>query len=207
MNWLAAAMIAMAPETPNAVLLIAKPGMLDPNFRETVVLVTQTPDASTVGVILNRPGQRKHPSTGEPVREGGPVMREVFVALFRAQREPEASFHVLPGVYLSMHPENIDGLFAAPAQQRRIFAGFAGWAPGQLQNELARDAWYVLPANIDLIFRNDTSGLWRELVDKAQGRTASLPRLPRGVYSSHEVSSRAHRASDGCGPGRGAGAG
>jgi putative transcriptional regulator len=159
-------------QAPNAVLLIAKPSMLDPNFRETVVLVTQTPDASTVGVILNRPGQRKHPATGEPVREGGPVMREVLVALFRAEREPEAAFHVLPGVYLSMHPENIDGLFAAPAQQRRIFAGFAGWAPGQLQDELARDAWYVLPANTDLIFRNDTGSLWRELVEKAKGRVA-----------------------------------
>jgi putative transcriptional regulator len=171
MNWLFAAVVAMA-QAPNAVLLVAKPGMADPNFRETVVLVTQTPDASTVGVILNRPGQRKHPTSGESVNEGGPVMREVLVSLFRAQREPEASFHVLPGVYLSMHPENIDGLFAAPAEQRRIFAGFAGWAPGQLQDELARDAWYVLPANMDLIFRNDTGSLWRELVDKASGRVA-----------------------------------
>ena len=170
MNWplfpLVAALIAMSP--PNAVLLVAKPGMADPNFRETVVLVTQAPDASTVGVILNRPTNRKHEASGEAVYEGGPVMREVLVALFRAEREPPAAFHVLPGVYLSMHPDNV----AAPARERRLYAGFAGWAPGQLQNELARDAWYVLPANIDLLFRNDTGSLWRELVDKAAGRVA-----------------------------------
>lgn len=179
MNWLVAALIAMSPEAPNAVLLIAKPGMADPNFRETVVLVTQTPDASTVGVILNRPTQRQHPASGEAVQEGGPVMREVLVALFRAEREPQAAFAVLPGVYLSMHPENIDGLLAAPARQRRIFAGFAGWAPGQLQNELARDAWYVLPASMDLIFRSDTATLWRELVDRAKGRVAKA--VSRGI--------------------------
>ena len=185
MNWLLAALIAMSPDAPNAVLLIAKPGMLDPNFRETVVLVTQTPDASTVGVILNRPTARKHETSGEALYEGGPVMREVVVALFRAEREPQAAFHVVPGVYLSMHPENIDGLLAAPARSRRLFAGFAGWAPGQLQQELARDAWYVLPANMDLIFRNDTRNLWRELVDKAMGRVAmrrkEMPHFPGAV--------------------------
>lgn len=154
---------------PNAVLLVAKPGMADPNFRETVVLVTQTPDASTVGVILNRPTSRKHETSGEPVREGGPVMREVLVTLFRSGQEPASSFPVLQGVYLSMHPDNIDGLLAPPAHDRRLYAGFAGWAPGQLQGELERDAWYVMPANVDVIFRNDTRGLWRELVNKAGG--------------------------------------
>ena len=173
MSWLVAALIALSPEAPNAVLLVAKPGMTDPNFRETVVLVTQAPDGSTVGVILNRPTGRKHDTSGETLHEGGPVMREVLVALFRAEREPQAAFPVLPGVYLSMHPENIDGLLAAPARERRLFSGFAGWAPGQLQEELARDAWYVLPANMNLLFRNDTRGLWRELVDKARGRVAN----------------------------------
>jgi len=160
---------AMLWAQPNAVLLVAKPGMADPNFRETVVLVTQTPDASTVGVILNRPTSRKHETSGEPVREGGPVMREVLVALFRAEHEPASSFQLLQGVYLSMHPDNIDGLLAPPARDRRLFAGFAGWGPGQLQGELARDAWFVLPANMDLLFRNDTRSLWRELVNKASG--------------------------------------
>jgi putative transcriptional regulator len=100
-------------------------------------------------------------------------MREVLVALFRAEREPQAGFPVLPDVYLSMHPEDIAALARERTHFLRLFAGFAGWMPGQLQGELARDAWYVLPASMDVIFRNDTGNLWRELIGKATGRVAT----------------------------------
>jgi len=161
-------------EPPNAVLLVAKPGLTDPNFRETVVLASQAADGSTVGVILNRPTPRTHEKTGAPLSSGGPVMREVLVALFRAERAPEAAaFHVLSGVYLTMHPQNIDRLLQTPAERYRLFMGFAGWAPGQLESELARDGWFVLPASAELLFRTDTSGMWDELVRKARGRVAT----------------------------------
>lgn len=163
-------------EAPNGVLLVAKPGMADPNFSQTVVLASQTPDGGTVGVILNRPTRAKHEQTGTPLFFGGPVMREVLVALFRSERAPEAAaFHVLKGTYLTMHPQNLEKLFgdaAARAQGYRLFTGFAGWAPGQLQSELARDDWFVLPASAGLVFRSDTSGMWEELVRKARGRVA-----------------------------------
>jgi putative transcriptional regulator len=148
---------------------VAKPSLVDPNFRQTVVLVTQTADASTVGVILNRPTARKHGD--DTVYSGGPVMREVLVTLFRAEQPPEApAFHVLNGVYLSMHPQNVERF----AQERRLFAGFSGWAPGQLETEFARDGWFVLPASAEIVFRKDTAGLWDELVRKARGRVAML---------------------------------
>ena len=160
-------------QTPNAILLIAKPDLLDPNFRETVVLVTQTEDASTVGVILNRPTARRHEQSGETLYFGGPVMREVMVVLFRDQRAPKnAAFHVLRDVYLTMHPDNIEPLLARRAENYRLFMGFSGWAPGQLQSEMDRDGWYVLPATAEIAFRTDTSGLWEELVRKARGRVA-----------------------------------
>src|SRR5262245_66483675 len=92
-RWLAAALAgfcaACMAEPPNAVLLVAKPGLSDPNFSRTVVLVTQTEDASTVGVILNRPSQmrlhqllsREFPTENyrDPVYVGGPVMRQAIV--------------------------------------------------------------------------------------------------------------------------------
>lgn len=160
-------------EAPNALLLVAKPTLVDPNFRQSVVLVTQASDGSTVGVILNRPLARKHDRTGETLYFGGPVMREVLVALYRAGQMPEASaFHVLKGIYLTMHPHNIEALLAERRQDYRLFAGFSGWAPGQLQSELERDGWYVLPASAELLFRNDTRGMWDELVRKARGRVA-----------------------------------
>ena len=164
---------AAAQDAPNGILLVAKPGLTDPNFRETVVLVTQAADASTVGVILNRPTSRKHERGGAPIHFGGPVMGEVLVALFRAERAPEAAaFPVLKDVYLSMHPENIERLLARRDAEYRLFAGFSGWAPGQLQNEMQRDGWYVLPAASDLLFRKDTKGMWDELVRKARARVA-----------------------------------
>jgi putative transcriptional regulator len=131
------------------------------------VLVTQTPDFSTVGVILNRPTSVRHELSGEPVYSGGPVMTRALVALFRSASAPrEPSFHVLQGIYLSMHPAILERL-SAPY---RIYAGFAGWMPGQLESEIRRDGWYVLPANEELLFRKDTSGMWDELVERASGR-------------------------------------
>ncbi len=179
MRWLAFAFLvavstAHGQEPANGILLVAKPGLVDPNFRRTVVLVTQAADASTVGVILNRPTTRKHEQTGEVIYTGGPVMREVLVALFRAERAPEASaFHVLNGVYLSMHPQNIEMLLQKRGGHYRLFAGFSGWATGQLESEMRRDGWYMLPATADIVFRADTAGLWEELVRKARGRVAT----------------------------------
>lgn len=162
-------------DPPNGIVLVAKPMLADPNFRETVVLVTQAPDASTVGVILNRPTQQRHEKTGEIVYSGGPVMREVVLALFRAERAPSASaFQVAQGVWLSMHPANVDALPSRPGQRFRFFAGFAGWAPGQLQRELQLDAWIVLPVTEDLLFRADTRGLWKELIEKSRGSRAAI---------------------------------
>ncbi|HXU42748.1 MAG TPA: YqgE/AlgH family protein [Burkholderiales bacterium] len=170
---LAAIPAAAQREQPaNSILLVAKPSLTDPSFRETVVLVTQTPDATTVGVILNRPAEKRHERTGEPLYSGGPVMPQVTIALFAADREPTAAFHVLQGIYLSMHPANVDALPSRPGQRLRFFTGFAGWAPNQLQRELKLDAWFVLPVTEEILFRTDTSGLWKELFEKARGSRA-----------------------------------
>jgi putative transcriptional regulator len=168
---LASASAAAQPEAPNGLLLVAKPSVLDPNFRQTVILVTQASDASTVGVILNRPTESRHDKTGELIHFGGPVMREVLVALFRSEgAPPAAAFHILKGVYLSMHPQNIEALLAKREPRHRLYAGFAGWAPGQLQSELSRDDWYTLAPTAELLFRTDTRGMWEELVSKARAR-------------------------------------
>jgi putative transcriptional regulator len=167
-RWLGAVLAAgwavCLAEPPNAVLLVAKPGLVDPNFSRTVVLVTQAEDASTVGVILNRPTTVRHERTGEPIHSGGPVMPRTMVALFRSESAPPApSFHVLQGVYLSMHPAIVERL----QPPYRIYAGFAGWTPGQLESEIARDGWYLLPASEELLFRRDSTGMWEELLDRA----------------------------------------
>lgn len=174
---------------PNAVLLVAQPGLQDPHFRQTVVLVTQAGDGSTVGVILNRPTQVKHEATGEPIHIGGPVMRQVTVALFRSESAPPAAaFPVLANVYLTMHPANIEALVERRAGNFRLFTGFSGWAPRQLESEMVREGWYLLPASEALLFRKDTQGLWRELVERAQGgKKPHVHGNPRRYTFRHEA--------------------
>jgi putative transcriptional regulator len=74
-----------------------------------------------------------------------------------------------------MHPLNNDALPSRPGQRLRFFTGFSGWAPGQLQRELEVDAWFVLPVTEELLFRADTKGLWKELMQKARGSRADAP--------------------------------
>ncbi len=181
--WLIAAFLvgivaqAQEPDAPNALLLVAKPDLADPNFRETVVLVTQTPDYSTVGVVLNRPASAKDERSGRPLYAGGPVLPRTRVALFSSDSAPGApAFHVLKRVYLSMHPSNIESLLAQPARNFRLFVGFSGWAPRQLEAEMRAGGWYVLPASEELLFREDTSGLWHELLERARGARAEIVR-------------------------------
>lgn len=171
-------------EEPNGALLVARPGLIDPNFRQTVVLVTQRPDGSTVGVILNRPTQLELAPLlpGLPAANykdalyfGGPVMRRSVVAVFESATAPASSaFHVLRGIYLSMHDANIARLLESGAANYRIYIGFSGWGPGQLEGELLREGWYVLPADPKVVFRRDTRGLWEELVARALGRSAAV---------------------------------
>ena len=172
---------AQQNEPPNGIFLVAKPGLVDPNFRQTVVLVTQAQDYSTVGVIINRPTDLRldrflrDDSPSARYRDalffGGPVMPQVIVSLFRSDSAPQApAFHVLKGLYLSLHPENLRRLLESSSARYRLYAGFSGWAPRQLQSEIQREGWYVLPADAETIFRKNMEGVWQELVQRAEKR-------------------------------------
>ena len=173
-----ASALAQQADKPNSLFLIAKPTLIDPNFARTVVLVTQVEDASTVGVIINRPSTLRlsqflsdeFPTQNyrDAIYFGGPVMRQAIVALFRSETAPAAAaFHVLKGVYLTMHADNLQRLLAEPKAEYRLYAGFSGWAPRQLQSEFMRDSWYILPADDKTVFRANTEGMWEELIERA----------------------------------------
>jgi putative transcriptional regulator len=180
---------AQQPPSGGGVLLVAKPDLADPRFSQTVVLVTRSPDLQTVGVILNRPLPTKltqlviEPALARnysgPVFFGGPVMSRTLVALFHSSGEPPSpAFRISSGVYLSVHPGNVERLLRADGpgypKAYRIYAGFSAWAPDQLENEIDGDSWYVLPATEALLFRADTQGMWEDLLEKARGKRAAL---------------------------------
>lgn len=176
---IAAPAAAQQNQPANGLFLVAKPSLADPNFARTVVLVTQTEDFSTVGVIINRPTalklsqflskEFKTDNYREPIFVGGPVMQQALVVVFRSEKVPlAAAFHVLKDVYLTMHPDNVESLLADSTARYRIYAGFSGWAPRQLESEFMRDGWYVLPADEATIFSENTEGIWEEMLKRAQ---------------------------------------
>ena len=167
-----------AQSLPETFFLIARPGMPDPNFRETVVLVTQNERGQATGVIINRPTDRslaellpseRFKSFTDPIFFGGPVDLQGLFAVFRADKLPGEALTMLPGLYLALQPGTIDVLLSSPPRKIRFFAGYSGWAPGQLRGEIDRGDWLVVDADADTAFLKDTSGLWRDMVRRASG--------------------------------------
>lgn len=163
--------------------LVAKPSIVDPNFQRTVILATEAPDGATLGVILNRPTKRSLANIlpgnealaqfTEPLYFGGPVERVGLFAVFRAQESPGRSFAIIENVHLALQPETVEQLLKKPPPQLRFFAGYAGWAPGQLQGEIERGDWWVVPADPETVFRKNTETLWDDLSRRAQAVTAA----------------------------------
>ena len=178
--WISAAAAADGERT---IFLVAKPGLPDPNFRESVVLVKQGEGGEAAGVIINRPTNRSLASIlpgerfkrfTEPVFFGGPVTSPGLVAVYRAQQRVGDSITMLPGVFLALQDSTLDELLHSPPQRIRFYAGLSGWAPGQLEAEIGRGDWFVLDADADTVFARDTDakGLWTRLLRMARTITA-----------------------------------
>ena len=141
------------------VLLVASPSLEDPNFRQAVVLVVEHGSEGTVGLILNRPTKlllsealpdiTVLKGTSYWLFAGGPVEASRFLILFRAKEPPADARSVFGGVYLGRTPKVIERIItqAKPTETFRAFAGFAAWAPRQLEAEMYVGAWAILPAD------------------------------------------------------------
>ena len=176
---------AQAQSASKAVFLVSRPGMPDPNFRESVVLVTQSQDGVATGVILNRPTDRslaellpseRFEAFIDPIFFGGPVARQGLFALFEADKYSGPAIPMIPGVYLAVLPDSVDALLNKPPAKIRFFSGYSGWAPGQLQGELDRGDWLVVDADAKTVFLRDTSRLWLDMVRRARAVRADATR-------------------------------
>ena len=182
---------AQTGTNPNGVFLVAKPALADPNFRHSVVLVTQATDGSTVGFIVNRPGRHSLAQIlpdnemlkrfTEPLYLGGPVQAAGLFAVFRAKENPLGALRVLGDVSFAMDPAVVEVVLRTPPERVRFFNGYSGWAPGQLAAELERGGWYVLNADADTVFRKDMDKLWEELVRRVRSVTAMLSLEPHAT--------------------------
>jgi putative transcriptional regulator len=171
---------AALAQTPG-LLLVAKPSLADPNFHRAVVLVTAMPDGASLGVILNRPSDQslarllpdndKLAPFTEPLYLGGPVEEIGLFAVFRGGPIAGALL-IKDDLYLALAPATVEQLIESPPGALRFFAGYAGWAPGQLERELAL-GWWAIEVDAELVFRKDTSTLWDELAARARAVTAA----------------------------------
>lgn len=159
------------------VLLVASTELQDPNFAHSVVLVLFPAGGSPTGVILNRPTRLAWSEAfpdepalrarADPIYFGGPVRINALWFLFR-QGTPQGNvLPVLDDLYLSSDGELLDRLLETHALVDRFFVGYSGWAPAQLDMEIAQGAWHVLPADLDVILKMDPETMWRELLLRA----------------------------------------
>ncbi|MBI2313799.1 MAG: YqgE/AlgH family protein [Betaproteobacteria bacterium] len=179
--------LAQDPEKANGIFLVAKPRLQDPNFSKTVVLVTQHRPNEPMGVIINRPTQlalsEVFPENAnirkrrDPLYFGGPVAPMTLVFVFQSAERPKEALKVLDDVYMSVSSGLLSELISRPKfpERFKVYAGYSGWAPGQLQNEIRRGDWYVINADTDTIFRMDAKSVWPELLKRASQRTTRAP--------------------------------
>jgi putative transcriptional regulator len=174
------ATIGAVDESLRGQLLIAAPSLFD-HFRRTVVLVLEHSEEGAMGVVLNRVSQTTVadavPSLGqladpdELVRIGGPVAPQSVVALGDFEDPAGAGTQVLGSVGV-LDPDDTD-----PALRRlRVYAGYAGWAGGQLEGEIDQGAWIVDSADPEDPFRD--TDLWAEALERKGGPYTLLASMP-----------------------------
>jgi putative transcriptional regulator len=180
------------------VLLVASPSLEDPNFRQAVVLVVEHGPGGTIGLILNRstnillskalPDITALKGTSYRLFVGGPVEPHRLLLLLRL-KEPLADVRsVFDGVYLGRVPDTLERIItrAKPTETFQAFAGFAAWAPGQLEAEMRLGAWGILPADSFSIFDKDPAVLWQDCISRLQG-----PRVVGVAWSVPVLAERA----------------
>ena len=151
----------------NNQLLIAMPGMDDPNFSTTVTLVCEHNEDGALGIVINRPlsldlgslfeqldlSQADAAIQTRPVLDGGPVARERGFVLHRPSATFESSVTVSPEIQLTLSRDVLDAMAAGSGPDQSLVAlGYAGWEPGQLEAEMLDNAWLSVPATPEIIF-------------------------------------------------------
>jgi len=121
----------------------------------------------------------------DPVFYGGPFSRSALVALVHTDHSPGAgAVPLMKDLYLAFRANTIDRVIETTPNEARYFVGYVGWAPGELRGEIDRGLWSVLDADLEMVFRKDTEGLWEELLQstrriRADGASPSLALVAR----------------------------
>ena len=156
-------------------LLIAMPGMPDPNFNSTVTLICEHNDEGALGIVINRPLTLKlgglfeqleledadPRAAASPVLMGGPVGPERGFVLHDCAHSYENSLAVSSDICLTLSRDVIDAMAQGDGPAKSLVAlGYAGWEAGQLETEMLANSWLNVPATTDIVFDMPFSDRW-----------------------------------------------
>ncbi|HLJ10334.1 MAG TPA: YqgE/AlgH family protein [Planctomycetaceae bacterium] len=180
------------PDSLRGTFLIAGRNLRDPNFFKSVVLIVEHGDTGAMGVVINHPSgvtiaealksNFELPETGEIAYFGGPVERNAMFILHNAADLDSSETPVLDGVFVGGSPEAfksvVERVLEGESELKfRVYFGCAGWAPEQLEGELARSDWLVCPAVADYVFHPNPYEVWNLAVADYNKANPLLPGL------------------------------
>lgn len=159
-------------------ILVASEKLGDPHFARTIVLIVSYSYQGAAGLIINRPTDTKLHHVLPDVKGlqnmtdnlyfGGPVAMSRITMIIQSSSKPEESDKVFDSIYVSNSLTLLEQMVEnrKPDQRFRLYAGYAGWGPGQLDSEIARSDWRILKGNPDIIFNKAPDEIWQRLVPR-----------------------------------------
>jgi len=176
------------PKSLKGQLLLDSGQLTGSFFQHTVILICQHDGEGAFGLVLNRAtgsnlGEMVVADIPEPLKEnplylGGPVQPAALSFLHSDDYLPEAN--VMPNLNLLHSLDDLvelGGSFSA-TQKLKVFAGYSGWSPGQLEDEMKRKAWLTFPATLDLVFNTDPKELWPAILRQKGPKYRLLAQMP-----------------------------
>jgi len=157
-------------------LLVAAPTLEDPNFTKTVVFILEHDEHGALGIVVNRvlgtaPASEILKGLGVDGSSalgqlrlflGGPVQPQVAFVVHSPDFSDSDTHNIADGLSVTSDSAILEAISKGKGPTKTLIAiGYSGWGPGQLEAEIAHDAWYVAPADTDIVFGDDIDSKWK----------------------------------------------
>jgi len=192
------ALAAIAPALPLSktarpapgMFLVAKRALDGSYFDKTVIYLVEHDEQGTLGLIVNRSSEIRltdalpdidaKRAAAHSLYYGGPVELSIITMLIRGQTPAKGTALVADSVHVSRDRSVLDAALTAnkSSSELRLYIGYSGWGAGQLDAELRRGSWHVVPASADAVFSADSDSLWQQLIERLEPEGIEVRKHP-----------------------------